>query len=356
LRGTKVISHVNSDRRSPPGMPAYPALNTKLATEAQPYFYDALSKLGKHEGLELFLYTLGGQTDSVWPLVSLLREFGSALNVLVPYKAHSAGTLICLGADEVVMTELSELSPVDPATGNQFNPLDETDRNSRKAISVEDVASYFSLAKDPRRAGEHPGDKPESVDLDLAFEILARKVHPLALGNVDRSHKQIRELIRRLLSTHLDLEDETTEEHISVVARRLTQERYSHTDILNRHEAMELLGNGMIKFADDDEHRLLMELYDEYVGVLSMRKTFVLDAETGSNQQTTLDVIGAFIETESTSFIFKSTCKITKRSAFPPGIQISLQPGQLPPLVPGFPVKMNIELISIGWEPNEEGI
>ncbi|MBU0734226.1 MAG: hypothetical protein KKG10_08760, partial [Proteobacteria bacterium] len=45
----------------------------------------------------------------------MLREFCEKLAVLVPFRAHSAGTTLALGADEIVMGPLGELGPVDPS-------------------------------------------------------------------------------------------------------------------------------------------------------------------------------------------------------------------------------------------------
>ena len=56
----------------------------------------------------------------MWPIVSLIREFDKDFEVLVPYRCHSSGTLTALGAKRIVMDQLSELSPIDPSTGNQF--------------------------------------------------------------------------------------------------------------------------------------------------------------------------------------------------------------------------------------------
>ena len=36
--------------------------------------------------------------------------------------AHSAATMICLGADEIVMGKMSEISPLDPATARWLVP------------------------------------------------------------------------------------------------------------------------------------------------------------------------------------------------------------------------------------------
>lgn len=355
LRKTKIVTHINSDRRVPPRQPSLPALHTKLATEAQPFFYKALQELGKQPQLDLYLHTGGGQTDSVWPLVSLFREFGQEFNVLVPYKAHSAGTLICLGANTVVMGEAGELSPVDPQTGNQFNPVDEIDPGIRRAISVEEVTSYFDLAKDPAKDAEDK-DTKSGVDLDLAFQILAEKVHPLALGNVNRSYKQIRGLARRLLGLHLPTESGEGEGRIASIVDALTQKRFSHTDILNRREARDLLGENMVKFADEVEQDLMWRLFEDYADASSLLKTFILQSEVGDNQQAEMGVVGAFIETETTSYIYRSICQVTQRSALPSGFNINLQPGQLMPLLPGFPREVNIELREIGWVKNERGI
>ncbi len=105
-RNSKVITYFMSDRRAYPDGWTLPALSTRLGTEAQPFIYDQLRALGKADNLDLYLYTRGGQTDSVWALVNLLREYkNQRLTVLVPFRAHSAGTLICLGADHVLMGE-----------------------------------------------------------------------------------------------------------------------------------------------------------------------------------------------------------------------------------------------------------
>ena len=355
LRKTKIVTHINSDRRMPPGHPGLPALQTKLGTEAQPFFYDALQKLGKHPQLDLFLYTGGGQTDSVWPLVSLFREFGQEFNVLVPYKAHSAGTLICLGANTVVMGEAGELSPIDPQTGNQFNPVDEINPKTRRGISVEDVSSYFDFAGNPAKEKEND-DGPSGVDLNLAFKILAETVHPLALGGVNRSHKQIRELAKRLLNLHLVTGSEEEKARAEHIVNVLTEGRYSHSDILNRREAQSLLGEGMVKFPDEAEQNLLRSLLEEYADAISLRKPFILQNEVGDTQQAEIEIVGAFTETEKTSYIYRAISKVIQRSALPSGFQVDLQPGKLMPLVPGFPRELHVELKEIGWFENEGGI
>ncbi|MBM3150052.1 MAG: hypothetical protein FJZ88_08545 [Chloroflexi bacterium] len=351
LRKSKVVTYFTSDRRTfPPGFPL-PALNTRLATEAQIFVYDQLRSLGKTDNLDLFLYTRGGQTDSVWPLVSIFREHAcKQFVVLVPFRAHSAGTLICLGADKIILGEAAELSPIDPTTGNEFNPVNEIDKRTRREISVEDVISYIELAKDPAKVGLQDSDHILEV-----FKRLSEEVHPIALGNVNRVHTQIRILADKLLRLHWTGEEEQA--RIAQVVDQLTKKLYSHTHALNRREAKEILGEDLVVEATEEEQELLWQLYEAYAQVLQLRETFCVDSLIASGQvQQKLTMNGAFIETEKRSLVFRSECLIGLSSRLPQGVQLQVPPGQPVPLIPGLPVNVDIKVLSIGWEENEEGV
>ncbi|MGH7238950.1 MAG: SDH family Clp fold serine proteinase, partial [Candidatus Saccharimonadales bacterium] len=143
LRNSRVITYVTSDRPGPVG--------ARVAPDVIPLFSNQLRKItpaGKVSKIDLFLYSAGGDTMVPWRLVSMIREHCEQFSVLVPYKAHSAATMIALGADEIVMSDLSELSPIDPSTANVFNPQDPANPQGRIPISVEDVIAYFQLAKE----------------------------------------------------------------------------------------------------------------------------------------------------------------------------------------------------------------
>ena len=351
LRGSKVVAYFTGDRRAFPLGFSLPALKTVLGTESQIFLYDQIRSLGKTDNLDLFLYTRGGQVDSVWPLVSIFREYAlKQFTVLVPFRAHSAGTLICLGADRIIMGEAAELSPVDPTTGNQFNPLDEVNKRTRKGISVEDVISYMELAQDSDKVGLEDSDHILEV-----FKRLSEEVHPIALGNVNRAHTQIRILADKLLKLHLDKTKEKA--RIEQIVEYLTKTLYSHTHALNRKEAKEILGEDIVMDAKEEEQNLLWKLYEEYAQVLQLRQTFCADSLVVSDQlQQELTIDGGFIETEKQSFVFRSQCRICLSSKIPQGVQVQVPPGQSVPLIPGLPVNIDTKVLSIGWETNEKGV
>lgn len=80
-------------------------------------FVDMLHNVASGEPLDLLLHTPGGDIDAAEKLITLLRttvgEDGS-LRVIVPDFAKSAGTLMALGANSIVMSDSSELGTIDP--------------------------------------------------------------------------------------------------------------------------------------------------------------------------------------------------------------------------------------------------
>jgi len=143
--GRKLVTLLNFDR---PSIPEIPGLSENFSSEVKAPLFRVLKET-KHggAGLDLLMYTRGGDTNAVWPIVSLLREFDPDFQVLVPYRCHSSGTLLCLGAKRIVLGPLSELSPIDPTTANAFNP-NAADNKAKLGISVEDVTAFKKFVLD----------------------------------------------------------------------------------------------------------------------------------------------------------------------------------------------------------------
>jgi hypothetical protein len=79
-------------------------------------FVDLLHNLTPNQDIDLLLHTGGGDIDAAEKLVGMVRErVGTGvLRLIVPDYAKSAGTLIALGCDRIVMSDSSELGPIDP--------------------------------------------------------------------------------------------------------------------------------------------------------------------------------------------------------------------------------------------------
>ena len=181
-RGSRVVALLTGTRG--------PNYATIIAADAPPLLYWHLERIGQVPQIDLLLYSQGGHTLSGFRIPGLIREYCKRFCVLIPYRAHSSATLVALGADEIVMTPLAELSPVDPSTNGPFNPpvpvpVAPGELPPTLPVSVEDVVGYMNLASEEAKISG-------SEAMRGVFERLATDVRPLALGQVFRARSQIR--------------------------------------------------------------------------------------------------------------------------------------------------------------------
>lgn len=92
------------------------------------FFNDLVYHLPLYTNLDLLLHTSGGDIDAAEKLMFIVRSRVGAgrLRVIVPDFAKSAGTLMAIGADEILMGNTSELGPIDPqvtVADAQGNPV-----------------------------------------------------------------------------------------------------------------------------------------------------------------------------------------------------------------------------------------
>ena len=73
----------------------------------------------------LVLTTNGGQADAAYRIARLLQIVSKRFYLFVPERCKSAGTLLALGANEILMTPIAELGPLDVQL-MQRNEIDRT--------------------------------------------------------------------------------------------------------------------------------------------------------------------------------------------------------------------------------------
>lgn len=275
LRGSTIICYITGDREN---------VNTRIAPDVIPVFYRHLEQSEKREKIELFLYTRGGDVLTPWRLVHLIREYTEHFNVLVPFRSSSAGTLLCLGANEIVMTKMGELGPIDPSVVNAFNPQDPVNPAARVPVNVEDVYSYLALAREK-------GGLSSDTALAQAFTLLAERIHPLALGNVHRNYLLIRSLAYKMLRLRCNY---CEPEKLKSIVDNLTEKLYAHNHMVSRREAVEEIGLH-VTVPSGDEEKLLWELYRGYTLELKFDEPFnPLDIIQGNQNE--FEVAGGIVE------------------------------------------------------------
>jgi serine dehydrogenase proteinase len=339
-RHSRVVCFVLSDRESFPTMPGFAA---NMASDAQIWVRKLLREIGHVDALDLFLYTRGGATESVWPLVNMLRDHCDRLSVLVPFRAHSAGTMVCLGADEIIMSDGAELSPIDPATGNQFNPRDPNNPAATIGISVEDVQAYFEFAD------KVAGIRAEQYLIDVLRQLTAH-IHPLALGNVQRVYLLIGRLARELMALHRERDDLSFDR----IVTGLTTGFYSHTHAISRREAQALLGDDWVVAPDAQTAVAMDALFNGFADDLHLREKFNLPQAMGDQPMLDVRAVSGYLETDSSSVLHQTDVKVTQRPQFPPGVQVP--PGQVIPIAPFAGRTYDFGIQTMGWVENGGGI
>jgi len=226
-----------------------------MAMDQVRFIFDHLKKLNTKKSdtkIDIFLCSNGGDGLVPWKLVNLIREFCSEFNVIIPFRAFSAATLLSLGADNIIMHPMGMLGPTDPTVGNPYNPIDPITKQ-KIGISVEDLYAYIDLIK--KDVGITHDD-----ELIQAFNKLVDKVHPFALGNARRQNSQSEMLATKLLKIHMKKPEQ--QHLIQEIVDNLKSKLYFHGHPINRKEAKEL--NLKIVFPSPKEEKLIWELYLEY--------------------------------------------------------------------------------------------
>jgi hypothetical protein len=207
----------------------------RISEAVVPSLYDQLSAIGHQEVLDLLLFTRGGDTEAPWRIVTLMREFCNRFAVLVPYRAHSAGTVLAMGADEIVMTPMGVLSPIDPSRTHPLLPRREG-ATEAEPISVQDMRHAMTFIRETAKPSEDTTYTPDAMAQIVTA--LFDKIHPLAIGAIEQSYALSKLIATRCLSTHMTSPDD--KDSIDKIVNRLCDDYKSHAYPICREEARDI--------------------------------------------------------------------------------------------------------------------
>jgi len=322
--GRRAIVYVTGDRQ--------PNLGAQIAFDVFPMIFELLSKIGHVPELDLFIYSTGGMTMAAWGLVNLLREFTDSLAVLVPFRALSTATLIALGANEIVMSRLGQLSPVDPSVNTPFNPPAPQQPGMPPQgflpVSVEDVRGFLDLAR-----SESEGKLKSEDALAEVFSRLAADVRPMALGNVYRAKEQIKLLTDQLLKLHIPPD---AHDRIGPIVETFTRKLFSHDYLIGRKEAKRIIGPEVVD-APLAVETAMMSLYKSYAEDMELSTIFNAEGALGNAGAKVVNFRRAYLESTDGCYVFKTAQNLQR-------VQVQPAPN-MPPVV-----GINARPMGDGWE------
>jgi hypothetical protein len=136
---------------------------------------DFLSNKGNIKNVEIYIETPGGSGETAEEIVRFLRKHFDTVAFVVSGEAKSAGTLIVLSGDEILMTETGSLGPIDAQM-----------RIGRSVISAYDYMEWV----DEKRADAEKNERLNPFDATMVAQIT-----PGELGSVYHALKFAEDLV-----------------------------------------------------------------------------------------------------------------------------------------------------------------
>ena len=196
---------------------------------------------GSHTNVLLILSTYGGDPDAAYRIARFLQARYERFTLFVNGYCKSAGTLIALGADELVMSEFGELGPLDTQVKD---PNEVGERSSGLDVSAA-LAELQELSYDAFNANfrklrdEFEFTAKTAVEVATAMSIglfkeVYGQIEPMQLGQNARAVRIALDYGERLLGNRARA-NATTES-----ARRLVISYNSHSFVIDGQEARTL--------------------------------------------------------------------------------------------------------------------
>ena len=202
---------------------------------------DMLMGMRRRTNVLLLLCSHGGSPDAAYRIARGLQESYSKFTVLLAGRCKSAGTLLVVGAHEVVMTNHAELGPLDIQLGKK-DELFETDSGLTVLNALTELESKaFELFEKTflrikfRSGGLVTFKTATHIATELAKGIVSpimAQIDPMHVGEVSRALKIGKDYGTRLSRISENLQEGSLD--------RLVEEYPSHSFVIDRREAEEL--------------------------------------------------------------------------------------------------------------------
>jgi hypothetical protein len=264
---------------------------TQLASDVLPSLNELLKSIGARKGGgsgTLVLHSTGGFLDAINSFIYMMRKKFDKFQVAVPEISHSAATLLCFGADSILMNDLSSLSPVDPQITLRTQA-------GNIGAGAEDIKGYYALVKDMF--------KDDSARIQ-AFNALLARFPPDILGQIERIQKQTENIATKALQYHT-----RDKKKVEEIVRKFQKEFFSHNYRIHFDEAKKL---GLkVQMMNKRFESLCSNLLKLYQTSLGSQADLEIDIPEGTPyQELTMD--RAYLECLHSSFSYKTKYRILK--------------------------------------------
>ena len=305
MRDSRVLVYVTSDRAPAPA---------QIGDDAVRPMFDHLRSIGHTPKLDLFIYSRGGAIDVPWRIATALRQVSDEWNVLVPFRANSAATLLALGADGIVMGRQGELGPIDPQLSIKRVVPDSGGGQTvvQEQISAEDVLAYTRFVQD--RAG-----LSDQEALSSALSKLTERLDAVVLGNVYRTHTHIRDVAQRMIRSR---KEPGSEQDMRVIIETLAERVYAHGHAIGLTEAAAI---GLpVTAADDELDAAMWDLLGVYESDLKLLEPLDPVIAVEGTDIYREDATIAIVESTWGAHEFQGQLEVRAQRQMPPNLTVNI--------------------------------
>ena len=236
LRGTSAVVYCSSDLQP-----------KRLSQPDVPILSQILNQSEKLPRLDFIIHSPGGLIGVARAFAIKMRESAKQLSLLVPRKAKSSATLLCLAADEIVATSSAEFGPIDPMIPSgapDSSPLP-------KRISSEDIRCFMEMARTWF-------DLRSEENRMQVLTLLNQRFFPTTLSAFYRADRYVRRVAQELIAFQMP---EVEPSRRAEIVDQLVAGFGSHRDLIGSGDLADL---GLrAKNATEEEARLLRRIVDE---------------------------------------------------------------------------------------------
>jgi hypothetical protein len=170
--------------------------------------YSGRDQIGRGKKIEILLHSSGGHPQYAYAVMKFFPRRFREVNVLVPIRAKSAATLMCLGANKVFMGELAELGPIDiqiddpvEQGAKSFSPLDEFKSIEFMREQAIEWMHYYAVVMHKEYGISIKEGLKDSVPLVTnLLRPLFEQIEPLEMGGNRRALSIAEEYATRMLA------------------------------------------------------------------------------------------------------------------------------------------------------------
>lgn len=179
-------------------------------------FMQSINGLDRSKGLDLILHTPGGDIAATESLVDYIQAmFGYDVRVIVPQISMSAGTMIALSSNEILMGKQSNLGPIDPQMGG---------------LACQAILNEFESAV------ESVTNNPSSAPI---WQTIISKYHPTLLGACEQAIEWSEKMVAKWLELNMCKQ---TPEKVPDIIKAFSdhKEQKSHARHISKQECIDL--------------------------------------------------------------------------------------------------------------------